>query len=450
MLHEAAEYIKKCLGGGSDDAILFCGSGTTAAIKRLQEVMGIAVPSTLRDRLIKCLGDEERWLVFVGPYEHHSNLLSWRQSLAEVVEIGLDDNGAIDIEDLRRRLESYKHANRPILGSFSACSNVTGIFSDTRGIARLLHQHGGFACFDFAASGPYVKIDMRSGEIDGYDAVFLSPHKFIGGPGTPGILLMSKALYQLGSSAPSTCGGGTVDFVNGFAEKHTLYLTEIEERENGGTPQIIQTIRAALTFWVKEYITCRVIEEKENMYTAKALNRLLPNKNIWILGNTTGKRQAILSFLVYSTTNSSSARTKHGTNRKNINDEVLYMWGETGNRRDKPLHGPYVAALLNDLFGIQARGGCACAGPYGHSLLHVDEPSSLAFRSAIKKGYVGVKPGWTRVSFPYYMSSEEFEFILAAIEFIAIYGQRFLPLYHFNWKTGGWTFKKKGIQGLGR
>ena len=151
MLHEAAEYIKKCLGGGSDDAILFCGSGTTAAIKKLQEVMGIAVPSTLRDRLIKCLGDEERWLVFVGPYEHHSNLLSWRQSLAEVVEIGLDDNGLIDIEDLRRRLESYKQANRPILGSFSACSNVTGIFSDTRGIARLLHQHGGFACFDFAA-----------------------------------------------------------------------------------------------------------------------------------------------------------------------------------------------------------------------------------------------------------------------------------------------------------
>lgn len=446
MLHEAAEYIKKCLGGGQDDAFMFCGSGTTAAIKRLQEVMAIAVPSTLRDRLIKCLSNEERWLVFVGPYEHHSNLLSWRQSLAEVIEIGLDDNGLIDIEDLRRRLESYKHANRPILGSFSACSNVTGIFSDTRGIAQLLHQHGGFACFDFAASGPYVKIDMRSGEIDGYDAIFLSPHKFLGGPGSPGILLMSKALYQLGSSAPSTCGGGTVDFVNGFCEKHTLYLNEIEERENGGTPQIIQTIRAALAFWVKEYISYRAIEEQENTYIAKALDRLLPNKNIWVLGSTTAKRQAILSFLVYSTTNSSSPRMIHEsstTDRKNTNDEVLYMWGEVGNKRDKPLHGPFVAALLNDLFGIQARGGCACAGPYGHSLLLVDEPRSLAFRSAINKGYVGVKPGWTRVSFPYYMSSEEFEFILAAIEFTAIYGQRFLPLYHFNWKTGSWTFRNK-------
>ncbi|CAK7354984.1 unnamed protein product [Dovyalis caffra] len=452
MLHEAAEYIKKCLGGGQNDAILFCGSGTTAAIKRLQEVMGIAVPSVLRDRVINCLSNEERWVVFVGPYEHHSNLLSWRQSLAEVVEIGLDDDGLIDVEDLRRRLESYKCANRPILGSFSACSNVTGIYSDTRGIAQLLHQYGGFACFDLAASGPYVEIDMRSGEIDGYDAIFLSPHKFLGGPGSPGILLMSKALYQLGSSAPSTCGGGTVNYVNGFNEKQTLYLNDIEERENGGTPQITQTIRAALAFWVKEYISYQLIEKQEKMYIEKALNRLVPNKNIWVLGNTTAaKRQAILSFLIYSTTNSSSTGMINESSRidsEDINDGVLYMWRETGNERGKPLHGPFVAALLNDLFGIQARGGCACAGPYGHSLLHVNEPTSLAFRSAIDKGYAGVKPGWTRISFPYYMSNEEFEFILTAIEFIAIYGQRFLPLYHFSWKTGSWTFKKRELKDL--
>lgn len=151
MVHEASHYIKKCLAGGSEDAIIFCGSGTTAAIKRLQEVMGIAVPSILRERALKCLSNEERWVVFVGPYEHHSNLLSWRQSLAEVVEIGLDDNGLTNMEDLRRKLESYRDANRPILGSFSACSNVTGIYSDTRSIATLFHQYGGFACFDFAA-----------------------------------------------------------------------------------------------------------------------------------------------------------------------------------------------------------------------------------------------------------------------------------------------------------
>lgn len=151
MVNEATEYMKRCLGGAQHDALMFCGTGTTAAVKRLQEVMGIAVPSTLRDLLLKVIKTEERWVVFIGPYEHHSNLLSWRQSLAEVVEIGLDNNGLIDIEALKEQLESYRHTNRPMLGSFSACSNVTGICSDTRALARLLHHYGAFACFDFAA-----------------------------------------------------------------------------------------------------------------------------------------------------------------------------------------------------------------------------------------------------------------------------------------------------------
>ncbi|KAJ4825944.1 hypothetical protein Tsubulata_011178, partial [Turnera subulata] len=426
----------------SSDAIMFCGQGTTSAIKRLQEVMGIGVPSIMRDRVITCLSNEERWVVFVGPYEHHSNLLSWRQSLAEVIEIGLDGNGLVDLEALRQRLESFNASNRPILGSFSACSNVTGILSDTRAIAQLLHQYGGFACFDFAASGPYMKIDMKSGQIDGYDAVVLSPHKFLGGPGSPGVLLMNKALYQLRSSAPSAAGGGTVSYVNGFDEKDTLYLDEIEERENGGTPQIIQTIRAALAFWVKEYITHQVISNQEHKFIERALNRLLPNENVWILGNTTTERQAILSFMIFSTTNIIESPTQAK------NDKVLDLWEETGNVRDKPLHGAYVAALLNDLFGIQSRGGCACAGPYGHDLLHIDHHSSLAIRSAVEKGYVGAKPGWTRVSFPYYMSTEEFNFILEAIEFVAIYGQRFLPYYRFSWRTGSWTLRKKALRDI--
>ncbi|TYH42474.1 hypothetical protein ES332_D11G065500v1 [Gossypium tomentosum] len=438
MVHEASNYIKRCMGGGEDDAILFCGSGTTAAIKKLQEVMGIAVPSIMRDKVIKCLSNEERWVVFVGPYEHHSNLLSWRQSLAEVVEISLNEDGLIDIEALKQQLELFKYRNRPLLGTFSACSNVTGIQSNTREIAKLMHQYGGFVCFDFAASGPYVAMDMKSGEIDGYDGMFLGPHKFIGGPGSPGILLMSKALYQLGNSPPSTCGGGTVEYVNGFDEKDTLYLSDIEERENGGTPQIIQMIRAALAFWVKEYIGYQVIAKQEKSYIQQALNRLLPNQNIKVLGNTSShtKRQAILSFLVYSTTNSAPISNQ---------EDELFMWGETGNKRDKPLHGQFVATLLNDLFGIQARGGCACAGPYGHCLLGIDQTQSLAIREAIKKGYVGAKPGYTRVGFPYYMSNEEFEYIVAALEFVALYGQRFLPLYHFDLRTGNWTFKNKAL-----
>ncbi|PON82194.1 Pyridoxal phosphate-dependent transferase, partial [Trema orientale] len=214
-----------------------------------------------------------------------------------------------------------------------------------------------------------------------------------------------------------------------------------------GTPPIIQTIRAALAFWVKEYIGYELIERQEHIYVEKALNRLLQNKNIKVLGNTSAKRQAIVSFLIYSTTNSYATDLKNecDNDSREGKEEGLYMWGETGNKRDKPLHGAFVAALLNDLFGIQARGGCACAGPYGHSLLKVDEINSIAYRSAIKKGYVGVKPGWTRISFPYYMSNEEFEFILAALEFIATYGQRFLTLYHFDLRTGSWSAREKAI-----
>ncbi|KAK4258248.1 hypothetical protein QN277_007719 [Acacia crassicarpa] len=443
MVHEATNYIKTCLGGGPNHAIIFCGSGATAAIKRLQEVMAIAVPSILRDRVLKTLSPKERWVVFVGPHEHHSNLLSWRQSLAEVIEIGLDDEGLLDMDSLKLNLEAYKNTGRPMLGSFSACSNVTGIYSDTRAIARLLHQYNAFACFDFAAGGPYMEIDMRSGQSDGYDAVFLSPHKFLGGPASPGVLLMSKALYMLRSSPPSTCGGGTVSYVNGFSEKDTLYLESIEERENGGTSQIIQTVRAALAFWVKEYIGYEEIEKREQLFINRALERLVPNPNIEVLGNLSTKRQAILSFLIYTTTNEDN-------DIKNEKEGELNLWVETGNKRGKPLNGAFVATLLNDLFGIQSRGGCACAGPYGHILLNINKCHSLAIRSAVEEGYVGVKPGWTRVSFPYYMSQEDFEFILTAMEFIADYGQRFLPLYSFNLRNGSWRLKREELGTLAK
>lgn len=238
----ASNYIKRRTGAGDGVALLFCGSGTTAAIKRLQEATGIAAPPGLPRARVVALRPEERWVVFVGPYEHHSNLLSWRQSLADVVEVGAgggEDGGGlvVDLAALRRALGSPEYADRPMLGSFSACSNVTGILTDTRAIARVLHQHGAFACFDFAASAPYVEIDMRPGEMDGYDAIFLSPHKFPGGaPGTPGILLMSRALYVLGarSMPPSPCGSATVSYVNGANECDTVYLDGMEEHEAAG------------------------------------------------------------------------------------------------------------------------------------------------------------------------------------------------------------------------
>ncbi|CAN6344641.1 unnamed protein product [Urochloa humidicola] len=426
LVHKAARYVKRCMGAGAGDALLFCGAGTTAAIKRLQEVIGVSSPSAeLRDRLQAELRPEERWVVFVGPYEHHSNLLSWRRSLAEVVEIGVDGDGLVDVAALRRALASPEYANRPMLGSFSACSNVTGIVTDTRQLARVLHEHGAFACFDFAASGPYVKIDMKSGEIDGYDAVFLSPHKFVGGPGTPGILLMNKALYRLNSQPPSTCGGGTVAYVNGFNENDTLYYDDIEEREDAGTPPTIQKIRASLAFWVKEYIGYDMMSIHERVYSEMAMKRLLNNPSVLVLGNTKVERLPIFSFLIYPPVSNSSRVARH---------------------KPLPLHGRFVTRLLNDLFGIQARGGCACAGPYGHTLLNIENELSLRIRTMILKGYSGLKPGWTRLSFSYYLSKEEFRFILAAIEFIVSYGHRFLPLYKFDWITGDWTFRKQAIK----
>ncbi|KAL6660605.1 hypothetical protein ACP70R_001640 [Stipagrostis hirtigluma subsp. patula] len=428
---KAASYIKRCMGAGPDDALLFCGSGATAAVKRLQEAMGVAAPPALRARLLRLRAEEERWVVFVGPYEHHSNLLSWRQSLADVVEVGAGADGLVDLAALRRALSSPEYARRPMLGAFSACSNVTGVLTDTRAVARLLHQHGAFACFDFAACGPYVEIDMRSGEMDGYDAVFLSPHKFVGGPGTPGILLMNRALYRLAALPPSTCGGGTVAYVNGFSDEDTVYYDDIEEREDAGTPPIVQKVRASLAFWVKEHVGRDAVALRERAFAEAAMVRLLGNPNVEVLGNVTARRLPIFSFLVYP-----------GGLYSDDNDSG----GGATTRRRLPLHGRFVAKLLNDLFGIQARGGCACAGPYGHALLGVDDELSLRIRSAIVKGYHGVKPGWTRVSFAYYISREEFRFILAAIDFVAAHGHRFLPLYSFDWATGNWAFRRRAFK----
>ncbi|KAK2630679.1 hypothetical protein QOZ80_UnG0729180 [Eleusine coracana subsp. coracana] len=409
LVHKAARYIKRCMSAGPNDVLIFCGSGTTAAIKRLQEVIGVAAPSVeLRGRLSTQLQTEERWA--------HRHCCT------------------------RTCVSSPEYKNRPMLGSFSACSNVTGIMTDTREIARVLHQHGAYACFDFAASDPYVKIDMKSGEIDGYDAVFLSPHKFVGGPGTPGILLMNKGLYKLSSQPPSLCGGGTVAYVNGFSEEDTIYYDDIEEREDAGTPPIVQKIRTSLAFWVKEYIGYDRMGLHERVYSETAMKRLVSNPNIWVLGNTNVERLPIFSFLIYPPVKDSLY---------NIVDQPSSdRWLEDVRRKRQPLHGRFVTRLFNDLFGIQARGGCACAGPYGHTLLKIENDLSLRLRSAILQGYSGLKPGWTRLSFSYYLSKEEFKFILSAIEFIASYGHRFLPLYEFDWITGNWTFKKEAIKYL--
>ena len=403
LAHEACEYVKSQLGADQSCTLLWCGTGSTAAIKRLQEILGLAIAPALRERLLATVAPSQRPVVFVGPYEHHSNEVTWRETLAEVVEVPLCPRGGIDLEALRTLLKSTEYRNRQKIGSFSAASNVTGHLSDTRALARLLHAQGALACFDFAACAPYLPIDMRPGRPDGYDAVFLSPHKFAGGPGTPGLLCFQTHLYP--SGAPTTAGGGTVSYVSRSAHH---YVRDVEAREDAGTPAILGKIRAALAFRAKERLGITAIQEREHDLIARAIARLRQHPRLHLLGNLNEPRLAVLSFLI---------RAGQGS----------------------VLHPRLVVRLLNDLFGIQSRGGCACAGPYGHLLLGIDDATSERYMHCALSGMDGLKPGWTRLNFAPWTTEAEFAFLLSALEFVADYGERFVPLYEMNWQTGTWT-----------
>lgn len=431
LVHEASEYIKRCLGADDSYKLLFPGTGATGALKRLQEILGISVPAHLRELVLKQLDPSERLVVFVGPYEHHSNEVSWRESLAEVVTVPLDADGLIDLAALGEALSDPRFAGRPKLGSFSAASNVTGLLTDVRAVASLLHDHGALAVFDYAASAPYVKIDVAASSPDAndwLDAIVLSPHKFLGGPGSPGLLLFRATLYRL--TTPTTAGGGTVTFVSHTRHR---YVSDIEAREDAGTPGILQKVRAALAFHVKHAVGIKTIEERERELVARALERLTAVEGVTVLGNLQAPRLAVVSFLV-------------------VSGGAL-------------LHSKFVVRLLSDLFGIQGRAGCSCAGPYGHDLLGIDEETSSCYLDAIERGYEGIKPGWARISFHYLLDDDEFEFLIQAVEFIAANGHLFLPLYSFCWRTGAWrhrelvacehvfapeTWEPTGISGGGR
>jgi selenocysteine lyase/cysteine desulfurase len=405
---EARRLVLDGVGGSPEGhAVVFCGSGSTAAINRLVDVLGLRLPAALDDRyrLRDRIPEAERPVVFIGPYEHHSNELPWRESIARVVTIHEDADGAIDLAQLEADLRAHD-GGRLLIGSFSAASNVTGIVSDTAAIARLLHAHGAIACFDFAAAAPYVAIDMAAGgdEAAAMDAVFISPHKFIGGPGTPGVLVARRDLFR--NRVPSMPGGGTVAYVN--PSEH-VYLDDIERREEGGTPAIVESIRAGLVFGLKAAVGTATIRELEAGLIRRALRRWEANPSIDILGSHTAERLSIVSFVV---------------------------------RHDgRYLHHNYVVALLNDLFGIQARGGCSCAGPYGHRLLGIDLERSHAFEREISRGCEGIKPGWVRVNFNYFLSDAVAKFILDAVDLVATEGWRLLPEYDFEPATGLWRHR---------
>ncbi len=419
---DARRIIKQALGGTEEDVVIFCGSGATAAVNRLIDIMNLRIPADLDTRygLSKHIPEAERPVVFIGPYEHHSNELPWRESIADVIVIDEDADGHIDLDRLAAALEQY--AGRPLkIGSFSAASNVTGIATDTRAIAALLHRHGALSFWDYAAAAPYVEIGLApsgqglDGDIDGKDAVFLSPHKFIGGPGTPGLLAAKK--YLLTNRVPARPGGGTVAYVN---ENEHRYIVDPEHREEGGTPAIIESIRAGLVFQLKQAVGTDLIREREESFIRRAVESWSANPNLDLLGNLTAERLSIVSFTV-----------RHGK---------------------RHLHHDFVVALLNDLFGIQARGGCSCAGPYGHRLLGIDRLLSKRFEEAIIQGCEGIKPGWVRVNFNYFLSEEVFSFILGAVHWIAEHGWKLLPDYEFDPDSGRWRHTDRravDVPGLG-
>lgn len=411
---EARDIIRRSVGATRDEhAVIFAGSGSTGAIDRLIAILGLRIPASLDDRyaLTECIPPVERPVVFVGPYEHHSNELAWRETIADVVEIKEDADGHIDLDDLERRLVEF--SDRPLrIGSFSAASNVTGIISDTTAISSLLHRHGALSFWDFAAAAPYVGIEMRSPLTHGHDhkdAIFISPHKFIGGPGTPGVLVVRRDL--LDNRVPSVPGGGTVTYVS---EDDHRYAADPEHREEGGTPAIVESIRAGLVFELKEQVGSDLIRKLEHDFIRRAIGSWREDPNLRILGNPDADRLSIVSFLV-------RAPQHLGENRY--------------------LHHNFVVALLNDLFGIQARGGCSCAGPYGHRLLGIDADTSARFEAEISAGCEVIKPGWVRVNFNYFIPDEEFDYLVEAVHLVAEAGWRLLPLYRFDAATGGWRHR---------
>jgi selenocysteine lyase/cysteine desulfurase/CRP-like cAMP-binding protein len=405
---DARRIVHEAVHGSDDDVVLFCGSGATAAIDKVVRALGLRIPERLDEqyRLSAVIPPHERPVVFIGPYEHHSNELVWRESIADVRVIREDHEGRLDLEHLRAELEA--HAERPLkIGSFSAASNVTGIITDTDAVATLLHRHGALSFWDYAAAGPYLDIRMNpepdgpDGHLAYKDAVFISPHKFIGGPGTPGVLVAKRALFE--QRVPTLPGGGTVAFVTAASQR---YLAEAEHREEAGTPAIVESIRCGLVFQLKSAVGANAIREREEAHVHGAMRVWSKNPNIEILGNTGLPRLSIVSLGI---------RHSRGM-----------------------LHPHFIVSVLNDLFGIQARGGCFCAGPYLQRLSGIGEDAIDSMLHEVQLGREGAKLGWFRINFNYFVSDAVAEYIIDAVDILADAGHKLLPLYRFDPFTGLW------------
>ena len=409
LREEARAAVARSVNAGPDDVVLFTGSGATAAVNKLVGLLGLRIPEPLEReyRLSSLVPPGRRPVILVGPYEHHSNVLPWMESIADVEEVALDGRGGIDLDDLRRRARAAE--GRPLVaGAFSAASNVDGLLTDVGAVARVLHEEGALAFVDYAAGGPYLPIDMHPADpLERLDAIFVSTHKFLGGPEGSGVLVAHRDLFR--TRTPERPGGGTVDYVSGCRSDQVDYVHRLSEREEGGTPDILGDVRAGIAFVLKDHVGAEAIRDHDVALARVAVERLSRHPRIRVYGPLDAPRLPILSFNVDG------------------------------------LHHDLVSALLDHLFGIQNRAGCSCAGPYGHRLLGIAGERSERYRRLIAAGVTGAKPGWVRVSLPWYAAPEDVEFTLRAVEFVADRGDAFVPLYRLDWRDGVWRHREAEV-----
>jgi selenocysteine lyase/cysteine desulfurase len=376
--HEAKHIIKEHVNAGPGDVLIPAGTGMTGAVIKFQRILGIKIPE--RAQKYTDFPEEERPVIFITHMEHHSNQTSWLETMAKVELISANKEGLVDLDHLDQLIEKHKDAKH-LIASVTGCSNVTGIETPYHEIARRMHKAGGMCFVDFACSGPYVKIDMhpKNDPDSSIDAVFLSPHKFLGGPGTPGLLIFNSKLYT--NKIPDVPGGGTVTYTNPWGEH--FYFDDIETREDGGTPGFLQTIKAALAIKLKEEMGVENILKREEELLEIIFPRLEKIPGLKIFADNVRHRLGVISFYI------------------------------------EKQHFNLGVSLLNDRFGIQTRGGCSCAGTYGHFLFDIDIDYSHEVMQQINQGDLTIKPGWIRMSIHPTMTNEEALYICEAIEQVA-------------------------------
>lgn len=384
------KLIKKHVNASDDDVIITSGFGMTSVVNKLQRIMGLRIPE--KSKQYCTVEPIERPVVFVTHMEHHSNHTSWLESIAEVVVLEPTEDLLVDPNILRREISRFKDRKLKI-GSFTACSNVTGVETPYYELAKIMHENGGLCFVDFAASAPYVTIDMHPADKMSYlDAIYFSPHKFLGGPGSSGVIIFNKSIYS--NNAPDDSGGGTVDWTNRWGKYK--YVDDIEAKEDGGTPGFIQSIRAALAIRLKEEMGCEKIRQREHEILSKIFREFRKIKGLNILANNVEERIGAISF---------------------------YM---------DDLHFNLVVKFLNDHFGIQVRGGCSCAGTYGHYLLHVDYDKSCSITNKIDHGDLSEKPGWIRLSIHPTMTDSEVDYIINAVKSVSENAVEWAKSYHYD------------------